>query len=362
MGIPTKHYSGKRSPFPAIARTLAAVIGVAVLLLTCLALFAVITDYRPDETSRLTVNGVSGAQTVRRETAYRLLTFDIGFCGLDAARDYYPDGGQQSLADSADAAADNLAAVEKALQSAGADFVFLQEVDVTSRRARKLDQRTALESLLPGLVSSFALDFQVPFLPLPLSSPTGRVESGLLTLSGVAVRESARHSFTAERSFPQRLIDRDCCFLALRVAVEGGGELLLVNVHLTDDDTLRAAHLAQLSEFLQAEAQAGRYIIVGGNWNALLPDTGTAGATAAALSWDLPLPTDFVPPGFHWAADTERFTRRAGDQPYTEGLSFTASTDGFLLSDNVEALSVKTTDLRFAHAAHNPALLRFSLR
>ena len=53
---------------------------------------------------------------------------------------------------------------------------------------------------------------------------------------------------------------------------------------------------------------------------------------------------------------------RNADGPYAAGQSFVLTVDGFLLSDNVEALDCAVTDLAFANSDHNPVILRFRLK
>ena len=362
----TRRYCGRRSPFPTIGKVLITLLGITVLLGVCLFLFAVITEYRPEDYTQLTVSEAAGSQTLRTDEQYTVCSFNIGYCGQDQAQDFYTDGGQRSSAQSLETVHDNLTAVSDYLQRAAPTFILLQEVDVNSARSFGVDQKAMLENLFDEYASCFALVHKSPFVPYPLSAPTGHVESGLLTLSRTAVRESARVSFPGERPLLQQLFSPKECFLVTRIAVENGGELVLINTRISDfsdGGALRDMQLAQLTVFLSEEAEKGNYVILGGDFGGQLPwtDFRTFGHGQDMPDWFDALPDTFLPAGFQWSVDPETPSRRGGDSPYVQGGSFTAVTDGFVVSENVEVLAVATADLAFRHAAHNPVQLIFSL-
>ena len=361
-----KHYSGQRSSLPTIGKVIFSFLGIIILLCVCLLLFAVITEYRPDAVTRLTVTASADRQNVRSGQAYSLLTFNIGWCGMDATQDTWLEGGLRAGADSQEAVENNLRAISDEIQKRAPDFVFLQEVDVNSRRSFSVNQQEALQNLLSDHTASFALDYKAPFVPLPLLTPTGRVESGLLSLSSVAVHESARYSFDGEQPFPMRLIQPSYCFLVTRLATDNGGELVLINTRFAPpnaDASIRALQLAQMKAFLETEAQAGHYVIAGGDWYGQLPGTDYRifGYGPDSPDWCEDMPADFTPEGYRWAVYPELPSRRSCDMPYAKGRMITGVSDGFLVSDNIEIRSVLTMDLDFRNAAHNPVLLVFIL-
>lgn len=362
-----KRYSGKRSPWPSVGKVFFSVVGVVVLLFVCMLLFAVVTDFRPEDRMRLEVSGASGLQTVRAGQEYSLMTFNIGYCGLDATQDFFMDGGTRARAGSAEDVSRNLTAVSHEMEEQNPDFLFLQEVDVNSVRSYGINQVEPLKALLPDRVASFALNFKVPFVPLPLTAPMGGVESGMLTLSAAAVLQSDRYAFDGEEPFPKRLFDLDRCFVVTRVSVEGKNELVLINAHFSAYDEgglVREKQLAQISQFIQNEAALGHYVILGGDWNHQLPGTDyrAFGYDGPMPDWCMTLPEDFTPDGFHWAVDNSSPSCRGIDKPYDGPGNFAVVIDGFLLSDNIDITSVSTQDLAFAHSDHNPVVLRFSLQ
>ncbi|MDR0380659.1 MAG: hypothetical protein LBH86_01505 [Oscillospiraceae bacterium] len=353
------HYNGRRPVWPGVLRVFFSLVGLLVLLAVCLLLFFVITEYRPADSARVEVDGRAARPSARVGQTYSALTFDIGYAGLDETQDHFSEGGRRTAADSREAVEANLNAVLDVAGN-GYDFLFLQEVDTNSRRSFGVDQRAALSALLEGSVSCFALDYKSPFIPFPLSQAVGRVESGLMSVSQLSVRDSARVRFDGDVSFPERLFVPNRCFLVLRTAVEGGGELVLVNARFApfgEDGAVRDAQFAQMRAFLEAEAAQGHYVVVGADFAHLLPG---APAPATPPAGYTGLPARAMPDGFRLAADTNTPTRRSLSAPYTEETP-TFTTDGFWLSNNVALVSVQTKDLGFQNAAHNPVTVTFTL-
>ncbi|MDR2671483.1 MAG: hypothetical protein LBC26_07170 [Oscillospiraceae bacterium] len=353
------HYNGRRPVWPSVLKVVFSLAGLLVLLAVCLLLFFVITEYRPADSARVAVEGRSIRPFARVGQTYSALTFDIGYAGLDAAQDHFSEGGRRAVAENRETVEENLSAILDVAGN-GYDFLFFQEVDTDSRRSLGVDQRAALSSLLESYVSCFALDYKSPFVPFPLSQAVGRVESGLMSFSQLSIRDSARVRFDGGMPFPERLFVPNRCFLVLRMAVEGGGELVLVNTRFApfgEDGAARDAQFAQMRTFLEAEAEKGHYVVVGADFSHLLPG---APAPAAPPAGYTGLPAQAMPTGFHLAVDTDTPTRRSLSAPYTEETP-TFTTDGFWLSDNVTLVSVQTKDLGFQNAAHNPVTITFTL-
>jgi hypothetical protein len=353
------HYNGRRPVWPSVLKAFFSLVGLLVLLAVCLLLFFVITEYRPADSMRVAVEGRSARPFVRAGQTYSALTFDIGYAGLDETQDHFSEGGRRAAADSREAVEENLSAILD-VSGNGYDFLLLQEVDTNSRRSFGVDQRAALAKLLESYVSCFALDHKSPFVPLPLSQAMGRVESGLMSFSQFSVRDSTRVRFDGGASFPERLFVPSRCFLVLRTAVEGGGELVLVNARFApfgEDGAARDAQFAQMRSFLEAEAAQGHYVVVGADFSHLLPG---APAPATPPTGYTGLPAQAMPDGFHLAIDPDTPTRRSLSSPYTEETP-TFTTDGFWLSDTVTLVSVQAKNLGFRNASHNPVTITFTL-
>ncbi len=118
-----------------------------------------------------------------------------------------------------------------------------------------------------------------------------------------------------------------------------------------------------LKTFIVEEYNKGNYVVVGGDWNHLLPGTNldTFEATQSWPDWLQPMPEDFSPEGFKWGFDNTVPTSRTVDVPYTEGVNFVSIIDGFLVSPNVTILKVEGHNLGFKYADHQPVILTFQL-
>lgn len=80
------------------------------------------------------------------------------------------------------------------------------------------------------------------------------------------------------------------------------------------------------------------------------------------LFWRRDLDPEAIPAGWTLGADPSILTSRANYQPYVEGENFRLIIDGFLVSPNVEIVSVEGRDLNFANSDHNPVLMKVRAR
>lgn len=71
---------------------------------------------------------------------------------------------------------------------------------------------------------------------------------------------------------------------------------------------------------------------------------------------------------FTFATSNLNPTCRSTDIPYTEGVNYTVVLDGFIISNNIEKISVEnivsidSKDVSFMYSDHNPVILKFKLK
>jgi endonuclease/exonuclease/phosphatase family metal-dependent hydrolase len=304
---------------------------------------------------------------VKKGAPLSVVTFNIGYGGLDAGEDFFMDGGVHSRCRSREQTQINMDRIAAFLAGEKADVVILQEVDVSSSRSHRLDEWAGLQKDLPGYGAAFAVNYKVPWVPVPILRPMGAVQSGLATFSRYQVRSAARCSLPGQEAWPRQLFDLDRCLLETRLPVAGGTELVLLNLHLSVFDPggrIRKRQLTYLQERMIAEYGRGNHVIAGGDWNHGLPgsDPGRFQWTAARPGWYLALPDGFTPPGFAWAVDRTVPTVRSNGTAYAPGANFVAVIDGFLASPNVEIRNVRGRDLAFKNSDHNPVAAVFVLK
>jgi hypothetical protein len=184
-------------------RMLFTLIVLVVAAAVALVLWLWIAEYRP-----AAVEVVSATEGLRHDAVeigktYHVVTFNIGYGGLDRARDFFMDGGKEVMPVNREEVEDNLTGILSALYSQQADLILLQEVDLDSRRSYHIDEAEYFTRGL-SMGKAFAYNFKVPFVPFPLP-PIGKVESGLLTLSNLKVEQAQRVSLPTTSGWPIRL-------------------------------------------------------------------------------------------------------------------------------------------------------------
>jgi endonuclease/exonuclease/phosphatase family metal-dependent hydrolase len=352
-----------------LAKLLTVALLAAGLLLSTVVLylaFMTATDFRPPALLELEIRNNTAA-ILGKGTPFSVLSFNIGYCGMDAGADFFMDGGRGSRSASLQQTQTNLRRIAAFLAAEPADLVLLQEVDRRASRSYRVDELDELEKRLAGHGGIFALNYKGPWVPVPLARPMGAVESCLLTFSRLRVNSARRFRLPGKEAWPRQLAELDRCVSECRLPLKEGGELVLLNLHLSAFDRggrIRRQQLTWLRERLLAEYKNGSHVIAGGDWNHGLPgsDPERFPATMAPSAWYMALPPGFTPPGFVWALDPTRPTVRASSTPYRPGENFVAVIDGFLVSDNVAVRQVSVRDLDFANSDHNPVRAVFLLK
>ncbi len=325
-----------------------------------------VTDYIPEEIEEIEV--INNPQRIlHHQQPFSVVTFNIGYGGMDRDQDFFMDGGKMSRSSSEAQTQANLTAVTSLLIEAKADFYLLQEIDTHSSRSYHINQADAISQALPGYSTVFAYNYKTLWVPVPVFNPMGTVNSGLLTLSTYNSNRNRRFDLPGKESWPIQQLDLDRAFIESRYPVNNGKELVLVNLHLSAFDKegyIRKQQLDYLSRYLEQEQAKDSYIIVGGDWNHSLPGTDTDDFTTTQEwpEWLAEMPESFHPDGFQWVADKTSPTVRTADIPYEEGINFRAVIDGFLVSSNVGITSVHTADLHYKNSDHNPVIAQFYLK
>ena len=321
--------------------------------------FISITDYRPKNVIQVTVESPQG-DVIPVGQEITITSLNTGYCGLDKYADFFMDGGTMSRAVSREQTNTNIDRVSSFLVGRESDIYLLQEVDRKSRRSYGTDQYRRFCADLAGYNSSFATNYKVAWVPVPLADPHGNVHSGIATLSRYRVDGAARYSLPGQFTWPMRLFELDRCMMESRLPTSDGRQLALANVHLSAFDKggfIRAQQLAFLKEYAARELESGNYVVIGGDWNHLLSSDPEAKRAEYGESWPFwlqVLPDDFVIDGFRWAVDETTPSCRTLDKPYVPGENIEVNIDGFLVSPGVRIVSVHGHDLGFENSDHNP--------
>jgi len=333
-----------------------------VILFATFVMYGTITDFRPGEQTLLFKKADSQVLT---DSVFNIMIWNIGYCGLGHEMDFFYDGGEQVRTDEATVKS-NLKHILEYTSSLDSCYFFLfQEVDKKSKRSYRINQLDALANNLEGSFASFGKNYDVFFVPMPLTSPYGRVLSGIATLGRTAPISSVRRSFPGNYAWPKGTFMLDRCFLVNRYPLPGERQLLVVNTHNSayDDGTLRKRQMDYLHGFLVDEYEKGNYIIVGGDWNqtpaGFQPEFEHNIFDTNQLDY---IKDGYLPEDWTWLYDPAVPTNRRVAKPYDPATSPTTVIDYFLLSPNIIALDVLGIDLGFVPSDHHPVLAKIKLK
>ena len=324
-------------------------------------IYAVISDYKPDEKVLISAN--ESPSVIGDSAEISVLTWNIGYCGLDKAMDFFYDGGTKVITPKENCV-ENLSAVVKLLKSNDSiDFIFLQEVDKNSKRSYKQDEFKTIEGNLDNYSADFAINYKVFFVPLPPASPMGKVLSGITIFGKSKPSLSTRYTFPGEYGFPKQLFMLDRCFLVNRYPLTSGKELIIINTHneAFDPGDIRKAQMEYLKNFVLEGYSKGNYIIAGGDWNQCPPDFKPEFKANLADTTQMVLTSDYLPSDWKWVYDNTNPSERNVIAAFDPSKTTTNIFDFFLLSPNIEKVSVKCINLNFENSDHNPVIIKAKL-
>jgi endonuclease/exonuclease/phosphatase family metal-dependent hydrolase len=342
----------------------AIIIFIAIILSGFIGLivYAFLSDYKPAD--KVTV-AVTGPPTILSDTAaLTLLTWNIGYCGLDRDMDFFYDGGTKVFTPR-DQCIRNLASVGDFIsKNDSIDFIFIQEIDKASKRSYYFNEYDSLSGKLYSHKGFFAKNYDVFFVPLPPASPMGKVLSGLSTFSKAIPTSSVRYSFPGKYGFPKQLFMLDRCFLVNRYPLSDGRELIIINTHneAFDKGNIRKMQMAYLKKFVLDEYDKKNYIITGGDWNQTPPEFKPVFANNKIDTTNLAISSDFLPSEWKWVYDNTNPSERNVVSAYSASATPTTIFDFFLISPNIEALSVRCVNLNFSNSDHNPVIIKVKLK
>jgi endonuclease/exonuclease/phosphatase family metal-dependent hydrolase len=338
-------------------------LGGVLLLLAALLIFLTVTEYKPASVEPIAVSSMA-TKTLSDETL-RILTLNVGYGGLDASSDFFMDGGKSVFPQTKELVQDNLEGIAKVLKKSDADIFFLQEVDLDAKRSFGINESQFFSSTLE-YDSAFALNYSCAFVPYPLP-PLGKLYSGLLTLSRFQLESASRISLPVPFSWPVSTANlKRCLLVSVLDLPETDAQCILVNLHLEayDDGEGKSTQMKTLLEFIESEYEKGNYVIAGGDFNQIFPGTESIFPMVHTEVWEPGiLEIDILPEGWQYAYDTSAPTCRLLNQPYDPESANTQHyvLDGYILSPNVELLSVETLDMKFTNTDHNPVALEVRL-
>ena len=323
-------------------------------------LYFTVTDYSPAVFVKLEKVGKGLEMQPLRLT---LMSWNLGYAGLGKSMDFFMDGGTKVKATKEETER-NLKGILSVVKiwKKNVDVFFFQEVDVDSDRSYNINEYEPLKDILKGYESTFAYNYHVDFVPVPLNSPMGKVKSGIAVFSKYSFKDPTRVALPGEYPWPIRIFHLDRCMIVVRIPAPDGKEWLLINTHNSayDSGDLRKQQLDFIKTFITKEYEKGNYVVIGGDWNIMLGSNFEF--SEATPTFYKPLPKNFTPKGWKWAVDLSVPTNRSLATPYVEGRNFVTVIDGFLVSPNVKIINVKGLNLGFEYSDHNPVIVTVEIQ
>jgi endonuclease/exonuclease/phosphatase family metal-dependent hydrolase len=334
-----------------------------------LILYAVVSDYKPDD-KEILIESVNPS-VLNDSVTFSLLTWNIGYAGLDKDMDFFYDGGTKVITPE-EKCRENISGILDFLERNDTiDFILLQETDRNSKRSYRTDQYEKMSERLPGHSHFFAKNYDVFFVPTPPSNPMGKVVSGIASFSKYVPESSVRYSLPGDFGFPTQLFYLDRCFMVNRYRIENGKQLILINTHneaFDEGGGIRKAQMETLKAYVLNEYNSGNYVIAGGDWNQYPPEfkpvfSGNKAFTGQVGNFNLVgIESDYMPGEWKWIFDSSSPSFRTLITAYDPATTPTSVCDFFLLSPNIESVSVKCHNLGFANSDHNPVIIRCILK
>lgn len=323
-------------------------------------LVAYFFEYSPKEKEEINLNQATIDNDLPLE--WTVYTWNIGYAGLDHDSDFFYDGGKM-MRPSKIRVEENINGIIQEISTwKDADIVFLQEVDVRSKRSWYLPLRDRLLQQIQNIfpVSVFTKNYDVKYVPIPILNPLGKVESGLLTLSKYGFASAQRMAYPANFPFPKGLYFLKRCFLVTRIQFQQK-EIVFVNTHNSafDGGILKSQEMDVLKKFISNEYTLGNYVIIGGDWNQVPYDFEK---NLESKYEETCVPQFFPDEDWKWVTDQNIRSNRKVDTPYIEGKTYTTVFDFYLLSPNVEALSIECLDRKFKFSDHQPVKIKIALK
>lgn len=343
---------------------------VLILVAVAYLSYVVFSYKRIPDNQVLTVEQTGKTEALTIGQSYTAIIQNLGFGAYTQDFTFFMDGGTESWAKSKESVIDCINTAADKVTEYSPDFILFQEVDFDSTRSYHVDQKQMLLERFGGYSSAFAVNYNSAFLFYPFNQPHGASKSGILTLSKYNISSSLRRSLPISESF-SKFLDLDRCYSVSRVPVENGKELVIYNVHLSaygGSDEIRTAQMTMLFNDMKTEYEKGNYCVCGGDFNHDFTGDSTQklnGGQEVDFGWAQPFPDDLLPDCINKCTDYEGetfvSTCRNCDIPYEEG-NFTIIVDGFLVTENVEAVLVKNIKTDFVYSDHNPVYLEFILK
>ena len=332
-----------------------------------------ITEYNPKKIENLKVENKENEikedknKNYELNTEYKLLSWNVGFFGMDKNIDFFMDGGKMVFPISQKQVEENILKAIEEIKKENPDIINLQEVDKYSKRTGFMDQVKILNEKFKQN-SIFAYNMKVKFVPYPIP-PLGQMETGIYSSSKKEILNPERHQLPIAFKYPVRLSNFKRAFTVTYSNINGSDKkLVLLNAHLDayDDEKsgFKKKQTEEILNFMKKEREKGNYVILSADFNQNLKmlNKDEMEKIPSNLWRASNFDTELLSDKFKLLHPNEN-TARLNNKPYKKGSENTYYyiIDGFVVSDNIKVNEIKVNDLDFQNSDHNPVVLKFEL-
>lgn len=224
--------------------------------------------FLPRPTEPIPARGVGSA--LGRGRPFTVLSWNIQFAA-GRNRWFFYDGGPDVRV-TATEVEHNLAGITSLIASVEPDLVLLQEVDRNSVRTARIDQHERLRSALRLACDASTPYFKVPFVPVPVNNPLGRVDLHLSVFSRFTLGPGTRTALAPLREPAwRRAFNLRRAVQHHPIGLADGGVFDLFQTHLSafalgDGSLERQGH-----QVAEAVGRTSGPALLAGDFNALPP-------------------------------------------------------------------------------------------
>lgn len=347
-------------------RIIFSIVFVIVLYFGGIIILDTVTDYAPKEKEKIESQR-NGCLEKSTDSVFTILSWNIGYCGLGKEMDFFYDGGtnvrppKENFQKYLNGVLNRLSGFDTV------DIILLQEVDTNAKRSYYTNEYTLIKEFMPLFSFSFAKNYDVRFVPLPVLNPMGSVISGMITLSKIKPREAIRYPYYANYSWPMNVMMLDRCLIYTKFKIPGDKYLIIMNTHnsaFDDAAELREMEGYILKSIMLDEYAKGNYVVAGGDWNRNPPLFDGRKFNDKNISYTVvpAIDTSFLPKGWQWVFDPTLPSNRNVNIAYEKGKTKTTIIDYFAVSPNLEVIENKTLADDFEFSDHQPIFIRVKMK
>lgn len=299
---------------------------------------------------------------VHLNQTYKMMTFNIGYGSYPPSFSFFMDGGKDVRATSKKAVQSAINEDICLIKKENPDFGNIQEIDWNADRSQHVNEPQMVQDALLPYTTVLTQNYDSAYLFYPLTNPIGKAKSGIMTYSKYQIEKSTRYQLPIETNF-NKFFDLDRAFdVNILPITSSSKHLVIFNTHLSafiKNQKIQKQQLLTLFDAMQKYVNQGDYVICGADYNHAL-----AGKAHNELTWMKEFPTKNLTKGMRVVAPTNAPTVRSLDVPYNKKKpkNIFGTIDGFLVSDNIESLSVQTINNDFKSSDHQPVVMSFKLQ